>query len=72
MNNKRFKIIACSVMWREVGYYAALSQNSFSLQFMDWGLHVKPSEMRGELQRAIDATQSGFDAIILGYKREEK
>ena len=54
-------------MWREICYYAALSPNAFSLQFMPWGLHTEPDKLRSELQRAIDATEPGFDAILLGY-----
>jgi len=67
MKNKRFKVIACNVMWRELAYCAALSPHSFQLQFMDWGLHTEPDRLRQELQKAIDATSDGFDAILLGY-----
>ena len=64
---KHYKVIACNVMWREVCYYAALSPNSFRLEFLSWGLHTKQDKLRAELQRSIDATEDGFDAIILGY-----
>ena len=64
---KHYKVIACNVMWREVCYYAALSPNSFRLEFLSWGLHTEPDKLRAELQRSIDATEDGFDAIILGY-----
>jgi len=64
---KNFKVIACNVMWREVCYYAALSPNSFKLEFLSWGLHAEPDKLRAELQRSIDTTEDGFDAIILGY-----
>ena len=67
MNNRQFKIIACNVMWREICYYAALSPNVFYLQFLDWGLHTEPDQLRTELQKAVDATKDGFDAILLGY-----
>jgi hypothetical protein len=50
MNNKRFKAIASNVMRRELAYYAALSPHSFQLQFMDWGLHAEPDQLRHELQ----------------------
>jgi len=64
---KHYKVIACNVMWREICHYAALSPHAFRLQFLSWGLHTDPAQLRSELQRAIDATEDGFDAIILGY-----
>ena len=67
MNNKRFKVIACNVMWRELSHFAALSPHAFNLQFLDWGLHAEPDRLRQELQKAIDATGEGYDAILLGY-----
>jgi hypothetical protein len=65
--NRRFKVIACNVMWREISYYAALSPNAFTLQFMPWGLHEEPKDLRAELQKAVDATEDEYDAILLGY-----
>jgi hypothetical protein len=64
---RHYKVIACNVMWREVCYYAALSPHSFRLEFLSWGLHTEPDQLRAALQRSIDATEDGFDAIILGY-----
>jgi len=64
---RQYKIIACNVMWRELCYYAALSPNGFRLEFLSWGLHTEPDKLRVEVQRAIDTTEDGFDAIILGY-----
>jgi len=64
---KNYKVISCNVMWREISYYAALSPNAFRLQFLSWGLHTDPDQLRAELQQAVDATEDGFDAIILGY-----
>lgn len=46
---------------------ASLSPHFFTTQFQPWGLHLEPDNLRTELQRAIDATEEGFDAIILGY-----
>jgi len=65
--NKRFKVIACNVMWRELSHYAALSRHAFNLQFMEYGLHTEPDELRREVQQAIDSAGDSFDAILLGY-----
>jgi hypothetical protein len=54
-------------MWREICHYAALSSNGFRLEFLSWGLHTEPDQLRVALQRSIDATEEGFDAILLGY-----
>jgi len=67
MKTQNFKIIACNVLWREFCYYAALSKNRFSFHFMEYGLHGEPDKLRVELQKEIDGTPGGFDAILLGY-----
>jgi len=67
MKNKKYKIISCNVMWRELCYFAALSKNEFGFQFLPYGLHCQPDQLRIELQQAIDQTDDEFDAILLGY-----
>ncbi|MFC1453531.1 DUF1638 domain-containing protein [Verrucomicrobiota bacterium] len=67
MERKRLRVIACNVMWREICYHAALSPNECGLLFMPWGLHEEPDRLRVRLQQEIDATEPGFDAIVLGY-----
>jgi hypothetical protein len=62
-----FKIVSCNVMWREMCYYASLSGNTFTFQFLPWGLHRDPNELRLEVQRAIDGASDPVDAILLGY-----
>jgi len=48
-------------------YYASLSGNVFDFQFLQQGLHNTPDVLRKELQAAIDASDEGFDAILIGY-----
>ncbi|NCO36391.1 MAG: DUF1638 domain-containing protein [Armatimonadetes bacterium] len=67
MKPQHFKVVSCNVMWRELCYYAALSPNAFSLQFLPWGLHCEPDNLRREVQQAVDATDGSFDATLLGY-----
>ena len=67
MKALKLKIISCNVLWRELCYYAALSPNTFEFQYLPWGLHRDPNELRAELQKAVDGTPAGFDAILLGY-----
>ncbi len=67
MKNKKYKIISCNVLWRELCYFAALSKNEFDFKFLPYGLHGEPDQLRIELQKAIDQTEDNFDAILLGY-----
>lgn len=63
----RYKIIACRVLWRELCYFAARSRNVFDFVFLEQGLHNTPDKLRTELQQAIDAVGSGYDALLIGY-----
>jgi hypothetical protein len=63
----RYQLIACNVLWRELCYYAALSRHEFRLQFLPWGLHTDPPELRRAVQAAVDQTADPVDAILLGY-----
>lgn len=67
MKQQKLKIISCNVFWRELCHYASLSRNAFAFHFLDWGLHCKPDQLRNEVQQAIDDTDDGFDAVLLGY-----
>ena len=61
MNNKRFKVIACNVMWRELSHFAALSPHAFNLQFMDWGLHTEPDRSSSANRPGGKRTARGRD-----------
>lgn len=63
----RYKIISCHVLWRELSYYASLSEHVFDLQFLKQGLHNTPDVLRSELQAAIDAVGDEDEAILIGY-----
>ena len=67
MKNKKCKIISCNVFWRELCYFAAISKNEFEFQFLPWGLHCDPDQLRKDVQAAIDQTGCNCDAILLGY-----
>ena len=68
LTRRHLKLIACNVMWRELCHYAAVSRNRFELQFLPWGLHTTPDDLRTEVQRLIDAVpDDNFEAILLGY-----
>lgn len=66
---KRFKVIACEILFREVCYCAAHSRQSVDLTFLPKALHdIGASPMSEQLQAAIDAVDSSaYDAILLVY-----
>jgi len=64
---QHFHVIACHVLWRELCYFAALSPNSCTFDFLRQGLHNTPEILRKELQAAIDRTTPPCDAILIGY-----
>lgn len=64
---KKFHIISCHVLWRELCYYSSISKNSFTYHFLQQGLHNTPDILRTELQQAIDKITGDYTAILLGY-----
>lgn len=64
---KHLHVIACHVLWRELCYFAALSPNACTFDFLPQGLHNTPDILRQSLQAAIDRTSPPCDAILLGY-----
>ena len=63
---KRFHVVSCHVLWRELCYFAAQSPHVFTFDFLQQGLHNTPDVLRAELQKAIDRAP-GCDAILVGY-----
>ena len=52
---KRFKLIACEIMFREICFCASQSRNIIDIQFMPKGLHdIGESKMVIKLQAEID------------------
>jgi hypothetical protein len=66
---KRYKIIACEILYREVCYCVAKSKNIIDITFLDKGLHdLGSKKMLSELQDEIDRTDiTKYEAILLGY-----
>jgi hypothetical protein len=81
ITGKRFKVLACRSMWREVSLLASRSPNVCDIEFLPLGLHNDPPGLRQTLQEKIHATspqkmsyqQEGlefeydYDAIVLAY-----
>lgn len=66
---KRFALIACSVLWREFAYFSSQSKHLIRFYFQPQGLHNNPAEMKKRLQRVIDEIESSkqFDCLLFGY-----
>ena len=68
---KRYKLISCEIIYREMCLLAAQSEHIVDAQFLRKGLHdAGAQEMQADLQEAINAVpQDTYDAILLGYAR---
>lgn len=68
-NNKRYAVIACAVLLRELYACAARSRNIIDIFPLDQGLHdLGEKPMVEQLQKAIDSIDSSkYDALLLGY-----
>jgi hypothetical protein len=58
------KVIACATVIEEM---LPLLPDDVSYEILDFGLHLTPEKLRGQLQATINATDAKVDTIILGY-----
>jgi Protein of unknown function (DUF1638) len=64
----KLKLISCEIFYREFSAALARSPHMVDAQFLPKGLHdVGTTEMRSQLQNAVDRVDSGYDAILIGY-----
>ena len=65
----KYYVVSCHVLWRELCYYAALSENIYNFNFLKQGLHNTPELLKRDLQAAIDAVPvpEGWEAVLIGY-----
>lgn len=68
---KRYKLIACEIVFREICALAAESRNIIDPVFIRKGLHdIETPRMVAELQQCVDAVDvSRYEAILLAYGR---
>lgn len=66
---RRYKLVACEIMFRELSYCAALSRNIVDITFLPKGLHdMGERKMSARVQAAIDEIDtSRYGAVLLGY-----
>jgi hypothetical protein len=68
---KRYQLIACKVLQREVYECAAKSPNNIDVVFLEQGLHNEPDKLKTRIQEAVerDCDEKGrkYDATLLGY-----
>ena len=77
---KRFKILACRVLYREISLLSYASDNVIDVTYLKPGLHDTPEKLFETLQKEIDLLDAefdeenpewqaskNFDAILLGY-----
>ena len=64
---EKYYVISCHVLWREICHYTSLSKHIYNVQFLKRGLHSTPDVLKIELQKAIDAVDGDYSAILIGY-----
>jgi hypothetical protein len=64
LNPERTKVIACATVIEEM---MPLMPQGMAYEVLDFGLHLKPENLKVTLQEAIDANCADFDTLILGY-----
>jgi hypothetical protein len=71
---RRFKLIACNVVQRELCAAVARSPNIVDVEFLELGLHERSEKLNLALQARVDATATArapggeaYDAVLLGY-----
>jgi len=66
---KRYKLIACEVMFREICQCASVCDNIIDINFVQKGLHdIGAEKMSAQLQVEIDEVDANtYDAILLCY-----
>ena len=64
----KIKLISCEAFYRELCMAVAKSPHVFDIEFLPFGLHDTPDQLRVEIQKEIDASENGkYDYIVLGY-----
>ncbi len=63
----RIACVACSVFRGELDALRGRGQVDFPVSFLDSSLHMKPSALRGELERMVDELRSDGAKVLLVY-----
>lgn len=63
----RLRCIGCDAIARPLYLCAAQSPHVVDVALLRRGLHNHPSDLRGRLQAEIEATEDGYDAVLLAY-----
>jgi hypothetical protein len=68
MTDMKLKLLSCEVFQPEFEQALQQGRGHISADFLPFGLHDKPEELRHELQARIDAVPPGvYGAILLGF-----
>ncbi len=58
------RVIACATVIEEI---LPLLSSEISYEVLDFGLHLRPDDLKGTLQQAIERAGQEVDTVILGY-----
>lgn len=63
----KYKLIGCEVFARLAYLAAANSKNIVDMEFTKLRSHLKPGDLRVEIQNMIDRSTEQYDALLLGF-----
>ena len=69
---KRYKLICCKVLQREIAWCMVKTNNYIDLTFLRQELHETPEKLREALQKEIDIVESGHDLHSSDYGNEQR
>ena len=64
LNNRKRKVIACATVIEEM---LPFLPEDIPHEILDFGLHLRPAELKNALQEKINAASQDADVILLGY-----
>ncbi len=64
MDPNRTKIIACATVIEEMLPFLSVG---ISHEVLDFGLHLKPGNLKTRLQQVIDSSSENYETLLLGY-----
>ncbi len=63
----RIGIVACNALKDEIEEFVARDSEVVHKEYLEFGLHTRPDEMRKKIIETVDALQGKVDVVLIGY-----
>ena len=67
MTRMRIGIVACDILKNEIEALTAGDEDIVHREYLEFGLHMYPEEMRRKVIEAVDRLEGKVDAVFIGY-----